>query len=295
MDDVRTPPGTIAVDVERLLGRSLPDGGFTDRPGGTYRTDATAWAAIVLDAVGQREAYSAAAKRLATDQSSDGRVPISPRHPGAWWPTALAVVAWAGVDSSRLEKDRAVQFLLHVNGTTAQKQVNDPTGHDTTLRGWSWIEGTHSWIEPTSLSLLAFAAAGINEHPRIDEAIRLLLNRQLPQGGWNYGNTTMFGHELHPMPESTGVALAALAGKVPPSDTARSLEYLRGSVDQLRTPIALGWSLLGLAAWNNWPSNGEALVHRCLSAQSRYGEYDTASLCLMLMAAVEGGAGRFRP
>ena len=93
------------------------------------------------------------------------------------------------------------------------------------------------------------------------------------------------------MPESTGAALAGLAGQAEQGTVARSLDYLQGEVDRLRTPISLGWGLLGLAAWDLWPSNGAALVERCLANQARYGEYDTSALCLLLLAALEGEAG----
>lgn len=275
--------------LTELQSRALPDGGILDRRNGAYRVDATAWAALVLDAMGSTQVYQAAAQRLCKDQMPDGRVSIDADHPEVWWPTMLAAIAWAGVDRYRTEKDRAVQFILQASGTNPTKDARDPVGHDTTLRGWSWVEGTHSWVEPTSLSLLALDAAGIHDHPRCEEAVRLLLNRQLPHGGWNYGNTAIFGRELHPMPESTGAALAGLAGRVVVGEVARSLEYLKGEVDRLRTPLSLGWSLLGLAAWNRWPSNGEALITDCLASQSRYGVYDTSLLCVLMMAAVEGG------
>lgn len=75
---------------------------------------------------------------------------------------------------------------------------------------------------------------------------------------------------------------------VNPERVARSVEYLQGEADRLRTPISLGWALLGLAAWGVWPSNGEALVERCLANQSRYGEYDTSALCLLILGALAG-------
>ena len=89
------------------------------------------------------------------------------------------------------------------------------------------------------------------------------------------------------MPESTGAASTGLAGVVERSEIARSLEYLQGEVDRLRTPISLGWSLLGLAAWGLWPANGQALVERCLANQSRYGDYDTSALCLCFWVALQ--------
>jgi len=95
------------------------------------------------------------------------------------------------------------------------------------------------------------------------------------------------------MPEGTGSALASLAGAVDEREVVRSLEYLQGEVDRLRTPISLGWSLVGLAAWGRWPARGGALVERCLANQSRYGDYDTSSLCLLALGALAGEAKSF--
>ena len=72
-----------------------------------------------------------------------------------------------------------------------------------------------------------------------------------------------------------------------------SLAYLQHEVTRLRTPISLGWSLLGLAAWKQVPIGAAGLVERCLANQERYGEYDTAALCLLVLGALAietGGA-----
>jgi hypothetical protein len=116
----------------------------------------------------------------------------------------------------------------------------------------------------------------------------MILNRQLPHGGWNTGNTLIFGRELHPNPEGTGAALVGLAGTVDQGKVVRSIEYLRDEVDRLHTPVSLGWALLGLGAWNMWPSNGAYLVERCLAQQSRYGHYDTSALSLLFLGAFAG-------
>jgi len=114
----------------------------------------------------------------------------------------------------------------------------------------------------------------------------MVLDRQLPHGGWNYGNTLVFGKELHPMPESTGAGLAGLAGLVGRDVVLPSLSYLQDKVTRLRTPISLGWSLLGLAAWDLSPPNAEALAERCLANQGRYGEYETSALSLLILGAL---------
>jgi len=136
--------------------------------------------------------------------------------------------------------------------------------------------------------MVALKATGHSRHDRVSEAVRMLLDRQLLHGAWNHGNSFVFGRELRPTPDSTGAALAALAHMVDRHHVARAIDYLQGEVDHLRTPISLGWSLIGLAAWNVWPSNGLALVERCLVNQSRLGVYDTSSLSLLFLGALAG-------
>lgn len=277
----------------RLLeSRALPEGGFRARGGDPFRSDATAWAILSLSrSVSGHPLVDLARDRLATAQGPDGRVSMSSEHEEAFWPTALSVLAWHGSHAHELQCSRGVQFLLKITGHHWRKEINDPIGHDPGIPGWPWIDATHSWIEPSALSILALRVAGHGQHERVREGIRMLLDRQLPHGGWNYGNTTVYGRELHPMPESTGVALAGLAGQAEQGAVARSLDYLQSEVGRLRTPISLGWGLLGLTAWDRWPSNGAVLVERCLANQTRYGEYDTSALCLLLLAALEGEAG----
>ena len=112
------------------------------------------------------------------------------------------------------------------------------------------------------------------------------MNRQLPNGGWNYGNTKVFGTELHPAPESTGAALQAVAGLVPYHEIKKSVDYLKAEVDRARTPVGLGWGLLGLSAWGEAPKGSSDLIHQTLGRQERYGPYDTSSLALLLLPLV---------
>ena len=107
--------------------------------------------------------------------------------------------------------------------------------------------------------------------------------------------TIVFGKELVPVPEGTGAALASLAGVIEERDVARSLNYLEGEVDRLRTPISLGWTLIGLAAWGRWPTKGSALIERCLANQNRYGGYDTSSLCLLALGGLAGDTKTYSP
>lgn len=272
-----------------LLRRMLPDGGFVGRLGGAFQVDSTAWGILVFRACGgSGERLERLCTLLVREQGADGRVCVDRGHPASYWPTPLAILAWQNSYANQDPQRRAIRFLLDTAGTQFPLRTDAPWAHDTMLKGWPWIDETHSWIEPTAMCVLALQATGHGQHDRVREAIRMILDRQLPHGGWNYGNTLMFGKELHPMPESTGASLIGLAGDVDRKKVARSLDYLQGEVNRLRTPISLGWSLLGLAAWDLWPSNGAALVERCLSNQSRYGDYDTSALCLLFLGALAG-------
>jgi hypothetical protein len=275
--------------VDELARRALPEGGYADRPRGQFRSDSTAWGILASGALASTQnGLERHRSRLAQEQREDGRVRLSPQHPESYWPTALAILAWQGSSSSQAAHDRAVRFLLETTGLHFQRKPNDIVRHDTSLKGWPWIENSHSWVEPTAVSVLALRSAGHVQHSRVQEAIRMMLDRQLPHGGWNVASTIVFGKELTPAPEGSGAALASLAGLVEEPEVGRSLDYLQGEVERLKTPISLGWSLIGLAAWGRWPRTGAGLLERCLANQSRYGDYETSSLCLLALGLLAG-------
>ena len=71
-----------------------------------------------------------------------------PRRPG------LAPVPAA--DPKRfvpVQHPRGLTWMLATEGHTQPRTPN--IAHDTTLRGWPWAEGTHAWIEPTAMHLIA--------------------------------------------------------------------------------------------------------------------------------------------
>jgi len=258
-----------------------------DRPQGQFRADATAWGILAAQALGVSQAdLDRHRTRLLLEQQEDGRLGLSPKHPESYWPTALAVLALQGSAAHSAEENSAVRFLLSTTGNHFHRKTDET--HDTSLKGWPWIQDTHSWVEPTAMGVLALRSAGHGQHDRAKEAIHMILDRQLPHGGWNVASTMVFGKELAPMPEGTGAALASLAGVIDEREIARSLDYLQGEVSRLRTPISLGWSLIGLAVWGRWPEKGSAFVERCFANQHRYGGYDTSSLSLLALGGVAG-------
>lgn len=276
---------------EQIALRALPGGGFANHPLDGYRPDATAWAATVLSTE-QSCSYlvGLARDRLIQDQLPDGRLTISPLHQEAFWPTSLAVLAWHGSSVHEQVKDKAVKFLLYTSGLHWARSDDTPVGHDTAIPGWPWISDTHSWVSPTALAMIALAMAGFDNHPRLEQGTKLLLDRQLPGGGWNSGNTTVFGKALLPFPETTGMALNALSNRVAREDVRHSLEYLHKEISHLRTPLSLGWAILGLKAWGVTPVGMDGWIEESLQRGKWYGGYTTSALCLLLAAerAVQG-------
>jgi hypothetical protein len=283
---------TIAFWIDQLKQRQLDSGGFMSKPHGRYSPEATCWAIMALSGYPANcgDLMMRARARLVADQLPDGRVCISREHPEVFWPTSLAVFAWRQSPEHQENLAKAVVFLLGSSGEHSPKKPDFPVAHDTSLKGWPWIAGTHSWVEPTGLAMMALKLAGYGNQARVREGARLLLDRQLPGGGWNYGNTFVFGRELRPMPLSTGIALNALRGETPLENIQGSLTFLKNQVVTMHTPQSLGWSLLGLGAWQKRPMQAQHLIYECLKSQERYGVYDTSSLALLLVAfKLQGG------
>jgi len=275
----------IAHHIDRLWERALPEGGFSAKIGGNYRPDSTAWAVLALSAAGTIDDHIEPSRsRLVESQLNDGRVCALPELPDTYWPTSLAILAWQGSQYQLEARSRAVEFLINTNGLHWKRRDDSPVANDPSILGWSWIANTHSWVEPTALSLMALQSAGYGKHKRANEATHMIMDRQLSHGGWNYGNTVVFDQELRPMPENTGMALNALACRVSEEKVIKSLDDLESQIKQLRTPLSLGWSLLGLGAWRKRPDNAKKRILESLELQKIYGDYDTSLLALLILS-----------
>ena len=170
--------------------------------------------------------------------------------------------------------------MLHVQGVSIER--GDWSGHDTSLRGWPWVEGTHSWLEPTAINLLALEHTGHGTHPRAIEAGRMLHDRLLPGGGCNYGNTVVFGQELRPHMQPTGMCLLALAGcseRTPRIEA--SVGYLQRELSDRTTTDSLCYALMGLAAWQRVPAGADEWLSKAAErdAGARRGELQAGAAC----------------
>lgn len=206
-------------------------------------------------------------------QAPTGAVALDPETGLIYWPTGWAILAWHDVPSLAAQREQAVGFLRTAMGMHRPPNPGGALGHDTSLRGWPWVDGTHSWVQPTAIAVLGLQAAGQGTYDRVLQASQMLLDRQLPDGGWNYGNTRVFRNILRPMPEDTGYALVALRPFAQRPQVEASLAYLRQVVGTLRAPAALAWSILGLSAWGLRPERALHYLEESLAQQARVGTY----------------------
>lgn len=258
------------------------------QPGARPATEPTALSAISLVAHGRMEAAEQAAQWLANAQATDGSLGVRLEERTPRWPTSLATLAWITVDAERYAKQisAGTDWALSTRGEPVEP--TEDLGHNTQLIAWPWIEGTHSWIEPTALHVLALKAAGHGSHARTREAVALLIDRQIASGGCNYGNTEVLGQALLPHVQPTGLAMLALAGE---SDSARrieaSLAYLARSLSARTTTASLCWGLLGLSAHDRRPTDADSWLE---SAYGRTIRRDRSPYKLALLALAASSA-----
>jgi hypothetical protein len=204
--------------------------------------------------------------------------------PHIHWYTASAILAWTKASGFEENLQRAIGFLLRPGGIHCAENVNSAVSHDTTLEGWSWISGTHFWVEPTATALIALKANGYEKHERTKDAVRMLVDRQLPGGGWNYGNTFVYGIKLRPIPEYTAIALSALHGYVTYEKVRNSIEYLKRELETIRTPLTLSRGICALGLWSQRPVNSDEILIESIKRRKRYGPYSLTLLSEILIA-----------
>jgi hypothetical protein len=271
-----------------LLARQNPDGGWGHSAGQRSWLEPTVYAAIALHG---HDASSRAAELLSRWQLPSGAWPANDQVRVASWATSLAVIhkcvrgefdqSWRkGLDW--LTATRATQGP--VQGWLDRLLRREPAVVlDPSLAGWPWRENTAGWIEPTvhavralELSRRRHDAPEIRE--RIDLGVRMILDRQCRDGGWNYGNTRVLGEDLGSFPECTALALIGLCGRKAPQVN-RGIECaLRHWEQGVR---GLAQALLRIA----FRMHGVPFVDRPLRASGRT---ETTVLALALIGEPEG-------
>jgi hypothetical protein len=275
-----------------VLARRTPGGYGISTTGASreaHMSEPTAWAAIALVEAGRLETAARSCTWLSQAQQKDGSVGVSSTELEPCWPTALALLAWYRWQQATGDSiyndciERGLKWTLDARGSTSPRKPQ--IGHDTRLLGWSWAAGTHSWQEPTAMFSRAGHELGLGDHPRFREAVRMLVDRILPSGGCNYGNTIVLGQELLPHVQPTGLVLWSLAAsKQRHAKIDRSLDYLDTAIDEKTTTISLAYAVMGFGAHDRLQSKYYRWLAR-RAKQELAGPTSTYKLALLTMAA----------
>jgi len=212
----------------QLLASQNPDGGWPFLKGSSW-TEPTALALLAL----RLHDYSppvrqAAVSWLEQRQNADNGWRPNDAVPASNWVTSLAILALPNVGKQA--------------GDWVAAHVYKKAG------GSPWFPGTAGWVTPTATSILALSRLdGARFASQIEQGRGFLLSRRCRDGGWNHGGSSFRSENATSYPETTGLALLALAG-VPPGQLAAAF---RLSDDFLKNPGStegLSWLQMGLVA-----------------------------------------------
>jgi hypothetical protein len=274
--------------LSKLKANQARGGGWSYAPAGEAYAEPTALGALAFSAwqatIGPIGPALVALRRM--QNADSGAVGISQSQHQPRWPTSLAMLAWhyAAIPGRPFTGPiaQAASWLLAERGFTFRR---DPAfGHDTTIVGWPWVAGTHSWVEPTALAILGCKALKLGNHERVREAVRLILDRAVRTGGWNYGNNRVFDNELRAFPACTGLALLAIASEGSSPQGSQALEFLAREVKRIRSPMSLSWSLMGMTAWGRRPADADQMIVEAIGRGKRRA-FQATDIALLLLAA----------
>ena len=234
--------------IEFLQRAQNADGGWGYKLGGMSFVEPTAAVMLALSSDAQNAAAVQRARgALRQWQRADGGWGIARSDTESGWMTAWAVWALAASDADAAQ--RGAQWLLDNSGIrvtdTAQAQsARAILKINAAITGWAWQPGDAAWVFPTALTLLALTAMQTRDHARVQEGILYLLDRAIPDSGWNIGNPFMVTSNLPPTVENTALALIALRRlNVENEITQRARDWL---AQESFTPTAFEW------AWRAW-------------------------------------------
>ena len=230
-----------------FLGYLNPDRGLPYTPGAPSFSEPTLLMTLALIADGRTRDAGPLVEWALKNRNSDGSIGLNHEfsQEGLWNTSLLAITMHhLGLQT---ERDSAIDFILSFR--SVRLKDSPEIGLDTNLVGWPWVTHTFGWVEPTSWALLSLELAGKSNHPRAVEGRRLLEDRCIPQGGWNYGNKIVFAHPLLPFWDTTALAVLALADTNPELTNA-NLDLLEKSVLEIRSSYSGAMACLCLARFN---------------------------------------------
>lgn len=213
---------------QQLLASQNPDGGWPFGTGSSW-TEPTALAVLGLRlhdrCAGTRRA---AVSWLERRQNADGGWRPNDVVPVSTWVTSLVILALP--NPGKRAGDWLAADVFAKNGSSP------------------WFPGTAGWVIPTSMSILALSRIDrVSFAPQIEQSRRFLLSRRCRDGGWNHGGSSFRSENAASYPETTGLALLALAG-VPPEQLTAAFRLSGVFLKNPGSVEGLSWLQIGLLA-----------------------------------------------
>jgi len=243
--------------TEKLKSRQMKSGGWAYFDSVQESLEATCLAELAL-APEMQVSSSAAILFLLKSQLSDGGWPAFLGDSEGSWTTALALCTLNSTGDFTAACERAFRWLFAERGREGHwfwrwkfKTSDRNVRFDPDKYGWPWVTGSASWVIPTAFSIIAieqFTVCNRSEESekRIHLGVEMLLDRACVDGGWNSGNSLVYGVPLRPHVEATAIALLALQDEQRTEMVQKSLSWLRQNAASVDSVSSLAWCILTL-------------------------------------------------
>jgi hypothetical protein len=243
--------------VEELHLRECLGGGWSFTGSQQIGVEPTCMAALAL--TDETPANTGVATQfLLKSQLTDGSWPVIQGDPEGSWTTALALCVLNGMTDFTNAREKAYRWLIEERGREAHwfwrwkfKTADRNVRFDPDKYGWPWISGSASWVIPTAFSVIAAKQFTVcNRYEQSEKRIRLgvdmLLDRACVGGGWNSGNSIVYGVPLPAHVEATAIALLALQDEERTPVIRASLAWLKQKSAAIESVESLAWCILCL-------------------------------------------------
>jgi len=312
--DTLVPPPICRKLLANLLEQQNPASGAWGYRRGQDAVEPTCLALMAIRA-GKGASGRLAARWLEEQQTASGACHAFVGHDeDACWTTSLAVISLVNSFPTSAGLQRVVQWLIKARGREAQwlwrwkfQTVDTKVSFDPAKFGWGWVEGTTSWVIPTALTIIALQKAvrsGLCQdgecRGRIQLGCEMLLDRMCPGGGWNAGNSVVFGVALQPHIDATAIALLALLHYPAAAAIESSLRWLGARAVQCPSPFSIPWAVLAMDVYRDLIPDTKARVMaaterliQLLDTGTGVGETCTQALAALAIEAAAGGENVF--
>ena len=243
--------------AETLKSRQMKSGGWAYFDSVQESLEATCLAELAL-APERQASSSAAILFLLKSQLSAGGWPAFLGDSEGSWTTALALCTLNSTGDFTAAREKAFRWLHAERGREGHwfwrwkfKTSDRNVRFDPDKYGWPWVTGSASWVIPTAFSIIAieqFTVCNRSEESekRIHLGVEMLLDRACVDGGWNSGNSLVYGVPLRPHVEATAIALLALQDEQRTEMVQKSLSWLRQNAASVHSVSSLAWCILTL-------------------------------------------------